>query len=173
MKVAARFKAAVDHAKNMGRIRMTPEAEAAWTAVYPELSAERPGLLGAVIARAEAQAIRLALNYALLDRKDAIDTDHLGAALAVWAYAEQSALRIFGDSLGDPTADEILRALRRTPQGMTRTDIRDLFSRHAGADQISAALRALLISGRARFEMRQTDGRAAETWFAIATGEVC
>ena len=35
---------------------------------------------------------------------------------------------IFGDALGDPIADEILRALRRAgPDGLTRWDISNLF----------------------------------------------
>ena len=54
---------------------------------------------------------------------------HLRAALACWAYAERSARFIFGDTLGDPVADEILRALRQQPAGMTRNEIRDLFDR--------------------------------------------
>src|SRR5262249_12294343 len=86
----------------------------AWEAAYPDLSAERPGLLGAVVARAEPQVIRLALVYALLDCTHQIDVVHLEAAMAVWAYCEESATRIFGDSLGDPIADEILLALRRS-----------------------------------------------------------
>jgi hypothetical protein len=49
--------------------------------VYPSLSAERPGLLGAVTARAEAQCVRLALLYTLLDGKANIEVPHLDAAL--------------------------------------------------------------------------------------------
>ena len=40
--------------------------------VYPALSEGRPGLLGSVIARAEAQVMRLALVYAVLDRSESI-----------------------------------------------------------------------------------------------------
>jgi hypothetical protein len=99
---------------------MTEEALDGWSAAYPELSAERPGLVGAVIARAEAQVVRIALIFALLDRRDAIALEHLEAAMAVWAYCEASALRIFGDSLGDPVADDILRAIRQSgDNGMT------------------------------------------------------
>jgi hypothetical protein len=167
MEMAARFKRAVDRAKNMGRLRMTPEAAEVWTAAYPDLSAEKPGLLGSVVARAEAQAIRLALVYALFDSADAIDVVHLEAAFAVWDYCDQSANRIFGDRIGDPVADEILRALRQhLPEGMTRTDIQTLFARHCRSGQISAALTSLAASGKARMEMRQTAGRPAETWFA-------
>jgi hypothetical protein len=167
MGVAGRFKEVVDFAKNAGRVTMTKAAAAAWTLVYPELSAEKPGLLGAVVARAEAQTIRLAQLYALFDRKHAIDVVHLEAAIAVWTYCEASAIRIFGDSLGDPVADEILRALRRTKNGMSRTEIRDLFARHGKVDQIAAALATLLAFGKARFEERRTSGRPVETWFAV------
>jgi len=117
-------------------------------------------------ARAEPQVIRLALVYALLDCSHQIDVVHLEAAMAVWAYCEESATRIFGDSLGDPVADEILLALRRSGS-MTRTDIHHLFGRHRPADQIGIALALLLKTGRAKFETRQTGGRPVETWSAI------
>ena len=145
---------------------MTDAAAKVWAEVYAELSADRPGLLGAVTARAEAQVIRLSLIFALLDSKDTIDTVHLEAAMAVWAYCDQSANLIFGDSLGDPVADDILIALRRNAGGMTRTDINNLFGRHRTSDQIDAALAMLLNLGRARFENKQTAGRPVETWFA-------
>jgi hypothetical protein len=55
---------------------------------------------------------------------------HLRAALAAWEYCEASAAHIFGNSLGDPIADEIERALKQQfSEGMTRTAIRDLFKR--------------------------------------------
>jgi hypothetical protein len=163
-----RFKQAVELAEPTGRVIMTDAAAAAWALAYEELSADRVGLLGAVTARAEAQVIRLSLVYALLDQgAGEIDTAHLDAAMAVWAYCDQSAHLIFGDSLGDPAADDILGALRRRPAGMTRTDISNLFARHRTSDQIGAALTLLLKLGRARFEEQQTNGRPVETWFAV------
>jgi hypothetical protein len=165
-KLGERTKEAIECARKTGRVVMTPEASAAWEAAYRELSAERPGLLGAVIARAEAQVIRLALIYALLDQS-AIGVAHLEAAMAVWAYAEESAVRIFGGSLGDPIADEILLALRRSGGGLTRSDIHALFRRHRSADQVSAALTLLSKAGRAKFETKHTGGRPVETWSAI------
>ena len=72
---------------------------------------------------------------------------HLLAALAVWDYCEASARFIFGDALGDPVADEILRALRQAgEEGMTRTAIREnLFQRNMPARRIQ---RACLFSWR-------------------------
>src|SRR5215831_17292756 len=142
MHLGERTKTAVEAAHRLGRITMTEAAAKAWEAAYPALSADRPGLLGAVIARAEPQVIRLALIYALLDCTSQIDVVHLEAAMAVWAYCEESATRIFGDSLGDPTADEILIALRRSGN-MTRSDMHHLFGRNRSADQIGIALALL------------------------------
>jgi hypothetical protein len=86
-------------------ICMTEAAAQHWRQIYPELSREQPGLFGAIVARAEAQTIRLALIYALLDRAPQIDRNHLDAALAVWSFCETSAQYVFGDLLGDPMAD--------------------------------------------------------------------
>ena len=73
---------------------------------------------------------RIALIYTLLDGQTEIGVPHLRAALAVWEYCEASAAFIFGDSLGDAVADDILRALQRAGSaGLTRTAIRDLLGR--------------------------------------------
>ena len=122
-----------------------------------------------VTARAEAQTVRLALLYALLDGKGEIDAPHLQAALAVWEYCEASAAHIFGNALGDPVADEILRALQQAcNDGMTRTAISNLFGRHKSGDRLGAALALLTTRGRARMEMKESGGRPVETWFADA-----
>ena len=73
-----------------------------------------------MIGRAEAQTMRLACLYALLDRSEKVRAEHLVAALALWTYCEASARWIFGDELGDPVADEILDALRVNPAGLTK-----------------------------------------------------
>jgi len=88
--------------------------------------------------------------------------DHLIAALAVWDYSYRSTEAIFGDSLGDPTEDEILRALRGRVFGMTRTEIRDFLGRHKSKADVDHALGVLLDRGLADFETEQTDGRPAE-----------
>jgi hypothetical protein len=162
-----RLKAIIEKVGPIGRVQMNAAAKRLWRTVYSALSAEQPGLLGAVTARAEAQTVRLALLYALLDGRDEIDEPHLRAALAVWEYCESSAAHIFGNMLGDPVADEILRALQQVgAAGMTRTAISNLFGRHQAANRIGAALALLALRGRARMEPRETAGRPTEMWFA-------
>jgi hypothetical protein len=163
-----RLKTIIDKAKPIGHVRMTDAARARWVSIYHDLSEGKPGLLGAVIARAEAQVVRLALVYTLLDGVDQIDLPHLEAALAVWEYCEASAAYIFGSAIGDPVADEILRALQQAgADGMTRTAIRDIFGRNKSGDRIGAALQLLRTKDRARVETSATSGRPVETWLAM------
>jgi hypothetical protein len=148
-------------------VSMTPATKELWAEVYPRLSADKPGMIGAVTARAEAQAVRLAMIYALLDGRTAIDVAHMKAGLALWDYCDASAARIFGDATGDPVVDEIVRALRAARDGLTRTSISDLFGRNQSADRIGAALADLLQRGVVRSETKATGGRPVETWFAM------
>jgi hypothetical protein len=158
---------AMQFAKGAGEMRKDEEARQDWREIYPALSEGKPGMLGAVTSRAEAQTMRLACLYAMLDKSTLIRRGHLRAALAVWTYCEQSAAYIFGQSLGDPAADTILQALRRNPSGLTRTDISSLFGRHKEGTQIAQALATLREAGRARVELEETDGRRAERWFSV------
>ena len=123
-------------------------------------------MLGAVTARSEAIVMRLATVYAVLDARTQIGAEHLNAALAVWKYCADSARYVFGDAVGDPVADELLEALRATPDGMTRTEIRDLFGRHRSGDRITAALRLLSTAGMVQMTTRETGGRPVERWHA-------
>jgi hypothetical protein len=165
--IAANILAARNAAGKIGRVTMTEPARAAWEAIYATLSAGKPGLLGAACGRAEAQTIRLALIYALLDGTDQIDLVHLKAAVALWDYCERSAMHIFGDMTGNVLADEILLALRRAgADGLTRTQISNLFSHHRSSGQMGAALAHLAKAGKAISKEKPSGGRSAEFWVA-------
>jgi len=161
-RVSERARAAVD----VGEVRLDENARAIWHRVYGELSEGKPGLLGSVTSRAEPHVLRLSLIYALLDGAGTINAEHLLAGLAVWEYAEASTRYIFGDALGHPEADRILRELRATPEGLTRTEIRDLFGRHRTETQIQRAVRLLSELGSIRQIKEETAGRWVERWFA-------
>ncbi len=161
------LKEAINFAKTVGEMKRDEESKAMWRDVYPELSEGAPGLLGAVTARAEAQVMRLACLYALLDMSSVIRKDHLAAALGLWDYSEASARYIFGDALGDPTADELLKVLRANSEGLTRTDIRDFFGRNKRSYEIDRALGVLLEHGLASPSRESSNGRPAERWKAV------
>ncbi|MBK6426816.1 MAG: DUF3987 domain-containing protein [Blastocatellia bacterium] len=90
-----RTRTAIASATGRGRLRLDMDADDLWCREYPDLSAGEPGLLGAITGRAEAQTIRLALLYALLDGAGEIRLPHLSAALALWRYCHDSVRCIF------------------------------------------------------------------------------
>jgi hypothetical protein len=161
---------AVEHGRSVSLLRRDEEARELWRTVYSPLSADRPGLAGAMLGRAEAHVLRLSMLYALLDQADAIRAEHLLAALALWDYAERSVVYLFGDSTGDPVADDLLRLLRAAPDGMSRRDISNALGRNVPSNRITQALtvlaKAFLAHGR-RPEP-QGPGRPEERWYAGA-----
>jgi hypothetical protein len=166
--LVSRLSAALDAARHGGEVGMDADAAKLFAEVYPELSRGKPGLLGAMIARGEAHVRRFAMGYALMDGTRMAGTVHLKAALALWRYAEASTRWVFGDRLGDPVADTILDALRRSGE-LTRSQINDLFSGHRSKEHISTVLNALAAAGLARFETRQTSGAPREVWYPVSS----
>ncbi len=161
--LAGRIGKALTLARTIGNVGWTDQAKAAWKAGYHDLSADRPGLAGALLGRAEAQVMRLAALYAVLDGKGLINLDHLKAALALWAYAEASTRLIFGDSIGDDVADTILRALQDRGE-LDETAISGLFSGHVKGARLDQA-KGLLQRNRLAFSKAiQTAGRTKIMW---------
>jgi hypothetical protein len=161
---------AVDHARGVGRLALTPGARALWAEHYLRLTTPPPGVLGAVTSRAAPHTLRLATMYALLDRRGEIVDDHLLAALALWDASARCAAFIFGDALGSPDAERILAALRLAPAGLTRSEIRErVFQRNVSSARIKAALALLLRHHLIREEHdKATGGRPAWRYYANA-----
>ena len=169
VRLAARFASVNQH------ITFDPQARERWITAYDDLSRGEAGLAGAATARAEAHTVRLALIYALLDCSDVIQLEHLEAALAFWSYSEASARWVFGDSTGDPTADEIWSMARERKDGVTRTEVSNLFSRNKKAREIDRALQALIDTGRLeRATIRdQRNARVLTVWRPVVRPGRC
>jgi hypothetical protein len=158
--LAREVDAAIYRAARVGVLTRSPAARELWAKAYEDFGDGPGGLAGAVTARPEAQALRLSVAYAMLDGSATIGPEHLQAALAVWSYCEASAVAIFGDALGDPVADRLLAALREAgPDGLDGTEQRDLFGRHAKADQLERARAELERRGLAATTPEETGGR--------------
>ena len=163
-----RLKGVVEFGRKVGEMRRDPDARSLWHAVYPQLSGERAGLFGSLTSRAEAHVLRLSCIYALLEPSAEVQRRHIEAALALWKYCEDSARVIFGNALGNYVADQILKALRKAPEGLTRNDLRDLFGRHRSSEEIGAALQ--ILGTLVECEKEDTGGRPVERWFATGEG---
>ncbi|OQX04828.1 MAG: hypothetical protein BWK76_28215 [Desulfobulbaceae bacterium A2] len=145
-------------ASTVGEVRLSPESRDLWAGLYAELSADRPGFVGIITNRAEAQVLRLALLYAVLDCKNLIEPAHLQAALAVWRYCEQSAQLIFHGRAADQTQQKILDALVAGP--MTGTELyRDVFKNHTSRERLQQALSELAAAGKICSDQQRGKGR--------------
>jgi hypothetical protein len=158
---------AVAAAREITTLQRDRAANALWERLYGPLSAGRPGMLGHMTSRAEAQVMRFACLYALADVSAVVTVPHLEAAKELWRYAFASAGWLFGDRLGDPVADTILSNLRRLyPESMTRTEISLLFQRNKPASDLERALTMLLECNLAKVDKdRSGDGRPVERWY--------
>lgn len=159
-----RLRDVVSFGRIPGQITWHKNTRPLWAEIYPALSEGKPGLIGALTARAEAYVTRLSCVYALLDGTKEIRKEHLEASIAIWDYCEDSVRHIFQNMTGDPLANEILSALMKNPDGMTRTEIYNYFQRNKSKDRIEQALEILSSTGRARKVTIETGGRDKEIW---------
>jgi len=91
----------------------------------------------------EAQMVRVASIYAVLDKSHTITPAHLQAAKAVIDYCDRSVRYIFSTTTGNPIADTILKALQTEP-GLSRTAISAMGARHWTKYQIDEAVNLLV-----------------------------
>lgn len=161
--LAAAIRKVLPVARTCGALRLAESAREEWKKIYHALSADRPGMAGALLGRAEAQVMRLSGLYAALDGHSIIDLAHLKAALALWQHAEASTRMIFGDSLGDPVADAILKAIRARGE-LSDSDISDLFKRNKTAAELERAKGVLFQRGLAHLAPVETGGRPRTVW---------
>jgi DNA replicative helicase MCM subunit Mcm2 (Cdc46/Mcm family) len=156
-----RLQIAIQFAKSQKRVFMDRNAREMWARAYERLAVDNGGLFGAVTSRGEAQVIRLALLYAMMDCSTHIRSVHLQAALAFWQYCEDSARYIF-DTL---TADQelMLEFLNDGPK--TRTEfLKGLFGRNRKADAINADLAVLMKRGVIGKSVNKRGTEKYHTW---------
>jgi hypothetical protein len=155
-------------AQKCGTMTMTPSALELWKHSYPELSQEHTGLAGSIINRAEAQTLRLAIVYALLDGQRRVDDPHLHAALAMWRYAQESALYIFGERSIDPLEEKVLAALKGGP--LSLSELSAILSRHVPRERMQPLLQQLEAQQRISITKLKNGGRPR---IILAIRELC
>jgi hypothetical protein len=159
-----RLRSALDFGRNTDRVRFDADSARAWESAYEVLTEGAEGIFGSMTARAEAQVVRLATLYSLLDSSDLIRLPHLKAAQEVWSYCEDSVRYIFGNNMGDETADTILCLLRRSPDGLSQTEINRSFNSHKPAAELNRALALLQKRGKVSLEKIETGGGPKNLW---------
>ena len=131
------------------QLTFDPPARERWIEVYGPLSRGEEGLLGAATRRAEAHVVRLAAIYATLDTSEQITIaapPSRARGLALQPRLRPLDLRRHSRR---PDRRRNLGARQRpTPTGVTRSEVRDLFSRNKKAREIDRALTVLEEAGR-------------------------
>ncbi|MEW5789524.1 MAG: hypothetical protein AB1899_16895 [Pseudomonadota bacterium] len=155
------------HARDRQEIRLGDDARELWIEQYPQLSRDRDGKGGSLMARAEVYARMLAMIFCLMDGRREIEPCDLRAALAWVDYWRQSVDYIFrmGDDYGelDPFTTRVFELIRAEP-GITAEKLRDRFNRNEPAKKIKSALEVLLSMAPPLIEARKktdTGGRPA------------
>jgi hypothetical protein len=140
-------------------LRRTAAAERHWHEIYTALTAARPGLCGALLARAAAHVTRLSALFAVLAGSPTVDVPHLVAALAWWDYAVASVETIFAGRTGNADADRIKAAMLPGEELTRSTITQKIFANHITAGRLTEALRLLEDLKVVRTEYRDTAGR--------------
>lgn len=171
--IATRLATAIQHAQKERTLNFHPEVAEIWKRVYPNLTQEIDGIVGNVTSRAEAQVIRLALVYALLDKDDMIRVPHILAAIAVWQYCLASVKYVFatvGFEESDDLSDRILNALKNGEK--TQSELCILFNRNVSAAQLSSTLKSLQSAGRVNQRVGTSTGKGGRkpVYWSLAIG---
>jgi hypothetical protein len=115
---------AIDHARmHPGEVEMTPEAKETYQETYLNEWDDYSGgpVVVSLMERAAANAIRLALILACLDRRDEIGREHLECGIAWTRYWRSSVTYIWRDRENLAEVDE--RASKRHQNAMTIADL--------------------------------------------------
>lgn len=151
---------AIETARTVGRLSFSDDGRDAWHAFYHALDDDVGGVVGALLARAEAQVLRISTTYALLDGSSMIDRRHLEAGIAVWDHCVDTVHRVFGNGQPDHVLATLLAALREAgPVGLDGSQQRDLFHRHLEGHRLAAARAELERQGIAHTTTEVTRGR--------------
>ena len=159
-----KIKEAVSFGEKAEEITRDKEADDLWHQIYEPLSTGAGGLIGAVTSRAEAQTMRLACIYALLDCSKKITVTHLKAALDLWGYCFRSARFIFGSEaiLKHPNAIKLLEELKQRREtsigSMTRNEVKNFFNRNLSKEELDIIVNDLISNGFIRLEKVKKPG---------------
>lgn len=162
------------HGNNTREVVMSPAAKAVWCELYPQITRDRDGLAGSLMARSEVYARMLAMVFALIDKRDVIESNDLLAALAWVEYWRESIDFIWRDGkeqadLDDFTKD-VLAQVNGRP-GVKLSDLQDHWKRKR-IPEVKAALETLLNLAPPLIEMKRDStggGRPAHRYYPVQT----
>ena len=163
----------IEHIKLNGKVQFSPEALKIWEIIYFKLSGGCSGIVGDLHARATTHITKLSLIISLLNQDRDISEKSLIAAIHLWQYCSDSVNFLYSNSLGDESLDALYSTIKEKPEGASRTDIRDLFSKNKSKLGVNQLLKSLESSGLVYSERIKTSGAPKEVWKANKDTDEC
>jgi len=148
----------VRFSSKVGEIRHSRASRELWEEFYPGLSDSEGGFMGAVLERAPALVLRLAMLHCLADCAEELTPKHLETSIMVWDYCEKSARYIFADKdVKNPLAKKIMELLA-VP--LSLTDIHKALGNHILSKNIQSTLKSLIERNKIAADRMRTPGRS-------------
>lgn len=161
------------HANNTHEVAMIPEARDFWREHYAQITRDRDGKGGNLLARSEMYARMLAMIFCLMDMRSEIEPCDLVAAFAWIDYWHKSVVYIFqceeDDAELDPFTVDVLALVTSHP-GVSLSQIQEHWNRKR-TKPVKASLERLLSLAPPLIQCKKDDttgGRAALRYFACA-----
>ncbi len=153
-----RLRDALTFATMPREIVMDSDAAEAWIVEYRRLTADSPGVAGAMTARGAPIVRRLACVYACLDSSGKVTLRHLRAALALWDYCSASVRYVFGDagakneSADDRELASVAAMIREAGGSMSLVEIRAKRRKYRPAGEAEGLGERMIAAGLAQWD---------------------
>lgn len=154
----------IEFARGLGKMVLGEKAGKLWREIYPELTKDIPGVVGAVVQHSDVLVLRLAMIYALAAGRSMIMKRDMRAAYALVSYSMESARIMFKGTEPITVKEKILQGLRSAPdQEMSRTKIStDIFKGNKPSGVIKKVITEMKGAGLIEITSTKTSGRSKE-----------
>lgn len=144
------------HGNNTLEVLMASDARAVWCELYPQITRDREGRAGSLMARSEVYARMLAMVFALLDKRKVIEAGDLLSALAWVEYWRESIDFIWRDGEKQTELDDFTKQVLAQVNGHPGVKLSDLQEhwKRKKTQEVKAALETLLNLAPPLIEMR-------------------
>jgi hypothetical protein len=165
---AERLSGVIAFAKNVDQLSRSSSAVELWEEIYYQLAHDvAPGYVGALLARSEAQILRLSVLFALFDSSDMIYVNHLESAHALWKYCADTVRFLFDSPTGNPQCDRLYQAIVASPNGLSRFEAQKVLGKHVYGDELTKLAQRLISQHLISVEQRATPGKRSTVYVAM------
>lgn len=165
------------HANNDTEVSLSQSAREMWVRKYSQLTRDRDGKGGSLLARSELYARMLAMIFACMDGRTQIEPCDLHASIAWVEYWHASVTYVFNtpddECELDPFTTSVLEVITAEP-GIKLSAIQEKWKRKRIKD-VRASVERLMNLAPPLIECRKDDttgGRAAQTFYPYGNGEI-